>query len=58
MIIYYKVTDSNGTKLTCVLNPGSNINYTGGGTQVFNKSGSVSTIDKTCEGTGVTIFAQ
>ena len=58
MVIYYTVTDSDGTKLTCVLNPGDNITYTGGGTQVFNKSGIVSSSSTTCEGTGVTIFAQ
>ncbi|MCR5495500.1 MAG: starch-binding protein [Treponema sp.] len=56
MTIYYKVADSNGTKLTCVLNPGSNITYSGGGTQVFNKSGIVNSSSTTCEGTGVTIF--
>lgn len=58
MTIYYKVTDSNGTKLTCVLNPGDGFNYSGSGTQVFNKSGIVSSSSKWCEGTGVTIFAQ
>ena len=56
MTIYYKVTDSNGTKLTCVLNPGDGFNYSGSGTQVFNKSGIVSSSSKWCEGTGITVF--
>lgn len=56
MTIYYTVKDSDGTTLTCVLNPGSDLSYSGGGTQVFNKTGAVSSSDTKCEGTGVTIF--
>ncbi len=63
MTIYYKVTDSSGKKYTCVFNPGSDITYNGGGTQVFNKSGIVlsgssDSHSSKCEGTGVTIFEQ
>lgn len=63
MTIYYKITDSSGKKYTCVFNPGSDITYNGGGTQVFNKSGIVlsgssDSHSYKCEGTGVTIFEQ
>ena len=63
MVIYYTVKDSDGTTLTCVLNPGSNITYSGSGNQIFNKKGIITSSDsdyssKVCEGTGVTIFAQ
>ena len=63
MVIYYTVKDSNGKTLTCVLNPGNNINYSGSGNQVFNKKGIINSSDsdyssKVCEGTGITIFEQ
>lgn len=64
-VIYYSVQNtssspSNANKtITIVINPNDNFNYGGSGTMVMNKTGAVnSTSDKTCEGTGVTIFAQ
>lgn len=63
MVVYYSVKDSNGKTLTCVLNPGNNINYSGSGNQIFNKKGKIASDDsdyssKVCEGTGITIFEQ
>ena len=63
MVIYYTVKDSNGKTLTCVLNPGNNIDYSGSGNQIFNKKGKISSGDsdyssKLCEGTGITIFEE
>lgn len=63
MVIYYTVKDSNGKTLTCVLNPGNNITYSGIGNQIFNKKGMIGSGDsdyssKVCEGTGITIFEQ
>ncbi len=63
-VIYYTVTNSSSSPsnanktLTFVINPGSNIDVSGKGTQVMNKTGAVSSNSTTCEGTGVTIFAQ
>ena len=58
-----KVKDSNGKTLTCVINPGNNINYSGSGNQVFNAKGIISSSDsdytsKVCQGTAITIFEQ
>ena len=63
MVIYYTVKDSNGKTLTCVINPGNNVNYSGGGNQVFNAKGIISSTDsdytsKVCQGTAITIFEQ
>ncbi len=63
MVIYYTVKDSNGKTLTCVINPGNNINYSGSGNQVFNAKGIISSGDsdytsKVCQGTAITIFEQ
>ncbi len=63
-VIYYTVTNSSSSPananktLTIVINPGSNLTLSGKGTMVMNKTGAVSSSDTTCEGTGVTIFAQ
>lgn len=63
-VIYYTVKNSSSSPqnadktLTIVINPGSNITASGKGTMVMNKTGAVSSSDTTCEGTGVTIFAQ
>ncbi|MCH5150561.1 MAG: Ig-like domain-containing protein [Spirochaetales bacterium] len=63
MVIQYTVKDSNGKTLTCILNPGADMTYSGDGNQVFNKKGIISSSDsdytsKKCEGTGITIFEQ
>lgn len=63
-VIYYTLKNSSSSPenanktLTIVINPGSNITASGKGTMVMNKTGAVSSSDTTCEGTGVTIFAQ
>lgn len=63
-VIYYTVTNSQastanaGKTLTIVINPGSNMEVSGKGTMVMNKTGAVSSSSTTCEGTGVTIFAK
>ncbi len=63
-VIYYTLKNSSSSPqnadktLTIVINPGSNITASGKGTMVMNKTGAVSLSDTTCEGTGVTIFAQ
>lgn len=63
-VIYYTITNSSSSPananktLTIVINPGSNLTLSGKGTMVMNKTGAVSSSDTTCEGTGVTIFAQ
>ena len=63
MVVYYTVKDSDGKSLTCVLNPGTDMNYSGNGNQIFNKKGIISSGDsdynsKNCEGTGITVFMQ
>lgn len=63
MVVYYTVKDSDGKSLTCVLNPGTDMNYSGDGNQIFNKKGVISSGDsdynsKNCEGTGITVFMQ
>lgn len=63
-VIYYTIKNSSSSPenanktLTIVINPGSNLTVSGKGTMVMNKTGVVSSNDTTCEGTGVTIFAQ
>lgn len=63
MVVYYTVKDSDGKTLTCVLNPGNDMDYSGSGNQIFNKKGMIGSGDtdynsKNCEGTGITIFMQ
>ena len=61
-VIYYTIKNSPASPenknctLKIIINPNSNFEYQGIGTMVINKTGSVSESDRTCEGTGVTIF--
>ena len=63
-VIYYTVQNSSSSPenknstLKIVINPGADFDYQGGGTMVMNKSGSLSSESRKCEGTGITIFKE
>lgn len=63
-VIYYEIKntaaspENAGKSLMIVINPGLDIDYQESGRMVMNKKGAVSSTDRKCEGTGVTVFAE
>ena len=53
--VYYYVTNTNGTKLCIVVNPGDNISKPVSGTTIFDINGATPKTSN-CEGTAVTVI--